>query len=307
MTEAKAVTLMQEGENRLEKFAPFTSGEEKREKARDKFIQAATIYKATDNWAGAAAAFKRSADMSEKSKNEIDVIDDLTNCGNAQRKAGDLKQATEILTRVVDMLDKNGKYAAASRVCIGLGDDGGDAADAWYQKAIGYLRNDGMKVSSNEIVVKMINRSVERGHYDYARQEYDKMAKEYLDEALTRCNARKYFFMALLCRIATITPTNLVEGIEALQQEFAEAQDMDPQFNGYTREHMLIAAVIDALENEDPDAFTDAVMDYDNICPLDASKEKMLLRGKHAIRRSSPTDDNRHRDMDAMADDEDAR
>lgn len=303
MSDLKAQQLMQEGETRLTKFAPFTAGEEKREKARDKFLQAATSYKAVDNWSGVAAAYQRAADMSEKNRSEIDFIDDLTAAGNALRKAGDGKQATEMLTKVVDMLDKNGKHAAASRVCIALGDDGGELADAWYQKAIGYLRNDGMKVSSNEVVVKMINRSVEKGKYEYARVEYEKMAKEYLDEALTRCNARKYFFLALLCKVATITSTNLVEGIDQLTGMFEEYQDLDPQFNNYTREHMLVTAVIAALENEDPDAFTDAVMDYDNICPLDASKEKMLLRGKHAIRRTSPTGG--HGDDDYMRDDED--
>ena len=54
MSDEKAEQLMKEAEKQANKFAPFTSSEEKYEKAREKYLQAATMYKASSNFAGAA-------------------------------------------------------------------------------------------------------------------------------------------------------------------------------------------------------------------------------------------------------------
>lgn len=292
MSESEANRLMEEGEKQLTKFAPFTSGEEKREKARERFLKAATQYKASSNFLAAAMAYKRSADMSEKSKIEIDVADDLMNAGQMYMKAGSADMASELLGRVVDIYDKSGKYSLASKVCVQLGELGGSQSDQWFERAITYLRNEGSRVTANDIVIKMINKSVNDGEYEKARQGYERIANEYLEENLTRAAARKYFFMSLLCQVAMLSKTNLMEQLECLRGKFEEFQERDPQLNAYTREHMLIAAIIDAMENDDVDSYTEAVCDYDNICPMDGPKQKMLMLGKRVLLGASPAKGN---------------
>jgi alpha-soluble NSF attachment protein len=283
MSDSQANALFEEAEKKLTKFSLFTSKEETREKSREKLLQAATLYKTTENFAGAGRAYKRAAELSMLNKSEIDYADDLLNAGSMFRKAKD-PQYEELLSTVVDLYDKNGKYAQAARVCQTLAEAGGPNAESWFRRAISYLRNEGSRVTANELVAKMVVGQVEAGNYEFALKEYERLGKEYLDEHLTRGSARKYFFLALLCRIASLTSTNLTEGTELLQLQFEQYQELDSQFTHLTREHMLIKEIIEALENGDEEAYTDAYMEYDSIVPLDIMKKKLLLRGKQAIR-----------------------
>jgi alpha-soluble NSF attachment protein len=283
MSDTQAAALVDEAEKKLTKFSLFTSKEEIREKSRDKLLQAATLYKTTENWLAAARTYKRASELSQQNKSEIDFADDLTNAGMMFRKAND-PEYEDALSTVVDLHDKNGKYGQASKVCQNLAEMGGNGSEKWFRRAIQYLRNEGSKVTANELVAKMVQQQVEQGNFDLARREYERLGREYLDEHLTRGSAKKYFFLALLCRIAMLTSTNLLEGIEALGAQFQEYQDLDPQFTELTREHMLVRTVLEALENEDEELYTDAYMEYDAIIPLDITKKKMLLRGKQALR-----------------------
>lgn len=285
MSEEKGEQLMQEGEKRLTKFAPFTSSEEKHETAREKFIAAATQFKACNNWARAASAYERAADMSTKLKSEMDLAEDCQNAALAYRKIGD-PRASQLLTKVVDMYDKNGKYSQAAKFCVNIADSGDPDAVDWYKRAIRYYRNENSRVTANELVEKMAMINIKKGEYAEARETYEKLANEALDDRLSRGSARKLFFMALLCNIADLSSTNIAEGVSLLADRFNDYTSRDPQFTEHTREHMLIRDVIVALENSNPDAYADAVAEFDEICPLDDIKMKMLLRGKQAIRHS---------------------
>uniref|UniRef100_A0A7S1M430 Alpha-soluble NSF attachment protein n=1 Tax=Neobodo designis TaxID=312471 RepID=A0A7S1M430_NEODS len=299
MSDSQAASLVEEAEKKLTKFSLFTSKEEIREKARDKLLQAATLYKTTENWLAAARTYKRASELSQQNKSEIDFVEDLTNAGMMFRKAND-PAYEETLSTVVDLYDKNGKYGQASKVCQTLAEMGGAASEKWFRRAIQYLRNEGSKVTANELVAKMVQQQVEQGNFELARKEYERLGREYLDEHLTRGSAKKYLFLALLCRIAMLTSTNLLEGIEALAAQFQEYQDLDPQFTELTREHMLVRTILEALENEDEELYTDAYMEYDAIIPLDITKKKMLLRGKQALR---GTDKGGRKEADAADDD----
>lgn len=284
MTDAKADELMDEGEKRLTKFAPFTSNDEKCEKARDKFLQAATQYKASQNFLRAASAYQRASDMSTKTKCESDFISDCEEAAKCFRKAGD-DRATDLFMRVIEMFDKNQKYSQAAKYCVQVaeGCSGREAAE-WLNKAARYYRNEGSKVTANEVVIKMAELHIKNGEYDEARLVFDKQGRDALDDRISRGGARKLFFTALLCQIAQLNGANITEGIAELQERFQEYQDLDSQFNELTREHMLVKAVIEAFEEQDLEKLDDAVSEYDNICPLDDKKMKMLLKAKQVLR-----------------------
>lgn len=284
MSETEAAKLMDEGEKRLTKFAPFTSTEEKCEKAREKFLQAATNYKACLNWVGVGMAYKRAADMSQKIKSEVDLVDDLMNAGTAFRKSGD-PRAEEVLNGVVDLYDKAGKYSQAAKVCTQIGDMGGETSDQWYKRAITYMRNEGSKITSHDVVKKMIAKMLEQGRFEAARIEYEKMGREHLDAHLTRGSAKTCLFNALLCTVAQVTAQSLVESTAVLEGRFQEYQDLDPQFTEHTREFMLIKDLIQAFNDDNYDGYTDAVAEFENVMPLDTVRMKLVLRGKNALRK----------------------
>lgn len=284
MTDQKADELIAEAEKKLAKFALFTSNEEKFEKARDRFLQAATMYKASSAWDKAANAYMRASDMSSKNKQEMDYADDRYNAALMYQKIPD-SRALGLLQEVVDIYDKNGKFANAAKICVAIAEQPGtEDSVEWFEKAMRYYKNEGSKVVATDIVLRIAQFYINKGDYGSAESIYDRTAKEYLDDRNSRGGARKVFFNALLCKIADLTASNLTEGTSALRDKFQEYQELDTQFTEHTREHMLILAICDALEAGDVDAYSEAVADYDNICPLDDVKTKMLLRGKQALR-----------------------
>ncbi|KPI90125.1 hypothetical protein ABL78_0770 [Leptomonas seymouri] len=283
--EERGDALMAEGEKQLKKRSWFSSNDSKIDGAHDNFMQAATQYKAAGNFAKAAEAYKRASEMSNKNKSEGDQAVEMEEAAKAYVKAGDAKSAAALLREVVDLYDKAQKYTNAAKACAALGDiTMGDEAMRWLQQAVRYYRNQGAKVTASEIVLKMADLKARSGDYAGAQQIYDQCAREALEDRVARGNARKLFFTALLCQIAQMTSTSLMEDVGVVEERFQEYQELDTQFNMHTREHMLMTDLIAAIQGEDASAFDEAVREYDTICPLDNMRERMILKGKQALR-----------------------
>ncbi|EPY34005.1 alpha-soluble NSF attachment protein [Angomonas deanei] len=205
--------------------------------------------------------------------------------GRLAAKAGDVAGAVSLMSKAVDLYDKKQKYQNAGKVCAELGDlTEGKEAMKWLDQAVRYYKAQGSKVTAQEIVNKMADVKARGGDYQGASEMYEKLGREALEDPLARGGARKLFFNALLAQFAAMTPDNVMEGAGALEERFNEFQELDVQFNVHTREHMLITAMIDAVLNEDIDGLEAAVADFDNIVPLDATRQKMILRAKAALR-----------------------
>ncbi|GET91632.1 soluble n-ethylmaleimide sensitive factor, putative [Leishmania tarentolae] len=284
--EERGDALMAEAEKQLKKRSWFSSSDMKIDEAHDKLLQAATQYKAAGNFVKVAQAYRRASEMSLKNKNESDQAVEMEEAAKAYVKAGDAKSAAALLRDVVDMYDKAQKYTNAAKACATLGDlTMGDEAMRWLQQAVRYFRNQGAKVSASEIVLKMADMKARSGDYAGAQQIYEHLARDALEDRVARGNARKLFFTALLCQLALTTPESLMEDVDVLQERFQEYQELDTQLNMNTREHMFMTDVIAAIQGEDTVMFDEAVREYDSICPLDDLREKMILKGKQALRK----------------------
>ncbi len=99
--DSKAEQLMEEGEKKLKGFALFSSKEDKAEKAREKFVQAAPQYKAAGPWSRAANAYLRASDMATATKSEVDFISDTEEAAKMFKKAND-PQANDLFERTYD-------------------------------------------------------------------------------------------------------------------------------------------------------------------------------------------------------------
>ncbi|RNF25735.1 putative SNAP protein [Trypanosoma conorhini] len=283
--ESKAEQLMAEAEKSLKGFslAKYFSGD-KYEKARDKFTQAATQYKACNNYAKAAKAYGRAADMSRASKNDVDVTTDLEDAARCYVKANDTKTAADLYAQVLEQYEKGQMHIKAAKTCVSLSEiTEGAAPIKWLEKASTYYRMQGSRASADELRQKVAEAKARLGDYKGARELYELLARDTLNDAVLRSAARKLFFMALLTQLATFTKENVMEDVAELRERFEEYQELDPQFDHLTREHMLVKAVIEAMEEESVEKMEAAVMDYDKICVLDDLKEKMLLRAKQAL------------------------
>jgi len=284
MSTDKADALMKDGENELTKFAPFTSSESRRDKARDKFIQAGAQYKASNSWLLAATSFQRASEMASKNKCESDFVSDCEEAAKCFKKAKD-KRATDLFEKVVDMYAQQQRFPQAAKYCLEIAQtaEGADSV-TWMNKAVRYFKSANSKVSATETTLQIAEVYLKMNDFVEARKIYGRQARDALDDRLARGGARKLIFMALLCEMASISGTNMGEGVDSLRRNFEEFQELDTQFTEHTREHMFIAQAIDAFEEQSLEKFDDAVGEYDNICPLDEIKMKLVIKAKQALR-----------------------
>ncbi|ATZ80546.1 soluble N-ethylmaleimide-sensitive factor (NSF) attachment protein [Bodo saltans virus] len=271
--------LLKEGEKICNDFSLstlFVSKSDIRMDAREKFLCAATHYKANGLWSNAGLAYVKAVEMSEKNKCNTDIADDLINAGKCFKKANcDYKEYYEKALSIYQKMGKNDKVV---ELYVEIGN---------IDKAIKMYEGIGYKTSLTELVLKKIEKMVEESEFHEANFEYEKYAKLCLDDRLLRGMSRKYFFLALLCKIANIHSDNILESISTVKEDFEIYQDLDTQFNVYTREHMLINDIIISFEENDIDKFEFAYNDYCDICAIDNQKKFLLSKCKEILTQSS--------------------
>ncbi|KAJ9465247.1 Alpha-soluble NSF attachment protein [Diplonema papillatum] len=299
----KARELVEKGDKKTKKFF---GGAQKYEEARDCYQQAANQYKKVQDWEGAAAAFMKCYDMSAKVKSETDMIQDLTDAGNAYRKFSPDK-ATGTFSQVLELLDKNGRYDRAAKLCVETakvceaellaGTDSKeqreelqDSIVKWYNKARDYYKLMRNSVThANDCLAKVADIACLQFKFEEAIEMYEELGKHCVDDNLLRFNAKAHFFTALLCQLPLIAPGAGPEGIERFRAKFEEYCDLDMQFCENTHEYDFCKGVIQAFEDEDPQAYKDAYRRYDRIIPLEKHKEIMVLKGQEILKHEDYT------------------
>lgn len=284
--EKKADTLLNEAEKVCSRhsFLDFFSGD-RYDKARDIFIKSGTCYKACEMFLKAANAYERAADMSVRSNNEGNMILDFEEAARCYAKAKNTPKAVQLYTKVVGQYEKSQMYVRTAKTCISLSEitEGSDSI-TWLEKAAEYYRLQGSRVTADDLMRKVADAKVGVGDYEGARKLYERLACETLNNTVTRSGARRLFFMALLAQLATVTSDSLQEDVAGLRERFETYQELDTQFDRLTREHMLVAGVIEAIEEESLEKMEKTVMEYEQICAPDELKKKMLLSAETALR-----------------------
>ncbi|XP_026086061.1 alpha-soluble NSF attachment protein-like [Carassius auratus] len=95
-----------------------------------------------------------------------------------------------------------------------------------------------------------------------------------MDSTLLKYSAKDYFFKAALCHFCV----DMLNAKLAVQKY----EEMFPAFSD-SRECKLVKKLLDAFEEQNVDAYTDAVKEYDTISRLDQWLTTMLLRIKKAL------------------------
>ncbi|CBH18682.1 hypothetical protein, conserved [Trypanosoma brucei gambiense DAL972] len=273
--------LVAEAEKLLHKgWLSFLGSGSNYEKAHEKLVSAGTQYKAAGDFANAARVFERAAELCKKDKNEVDFIVDLEEAARCHAKAGDVKAATRLYEQIVDTYDRKRQNVKAAKACLSLSELLGsdERAVEWLDRATKYYEAQGSHTMAADVLKSMAEQMIKGGNYEGALMMYDRLARKALDDRAARLGARNLFFMALLSQLSTLTSENVSVGVESVRERFTEYQELDPQFNEYTREHMLITAIIEAMECESPEKLKEAIDDYSTVCTVNDIKEQIFAR-----------------------------
>jgi alpha-soluble NSF attachment protein len=89
----------------------------------------------------------------------------------------------------------------------------------------------------------------------------------------------RYLFKAGLCQLAT---NDMVAAKRAINERYPEMDNSFPQ----QREYMFLGHLLECVENSDPEKFSQAAFDFDQVQKLDKFKTDILLRIKQNIEKA---------------------
>ncbi|XP_046387446.1 alpha-soluble NSF attachment protein [Ischnura elegans] len=296
--EHKAMQLMAEAEKKLHSskgfFGSLFGGSAKVEDAIECYQRAANTFKMGKKWAAAGNAFCEAAALHAKAGSRHDAATSYVDAANCYKKS-DPNDAVTCLLKAIEIYTDMGRFTLAAKHhqsiaelyeggdCGAGGGTGGNNADldraiSHYEQAADYFRGEESNSSANKCLLKVAQYAAQLEKYEKAVQIYEQVASSSLENSLLKYSAREYFFRAALCHLCI----DLVNAQQAVQRY----QDLYPAFQD-SRECKLLKVLMDHMEEEDVEAFTEAVKEYDSISRLDQWYTTMLLRIKKQINDNS--------------------
>lgn len=195
-------------------------------------------------------------------------------------KKDDPKTAAEHFRTAAQTFIVKGHFSVAAKNLQDAGDlfeaeEDLDNAIESLQTAADYYESENSNSRANTCLLKIADMQAKAEKYDDAIEIYERVARGAVENTLLKWSAKEHLFKAMICHFCK----NDIVGAKRALDKYA---DMDPMFS-QQREAKLCAAIADAMENFDVDAFTKAVADFDSMTPLDPFKTTLLLRVKNNI------------------------
>uniref|UniRef100_A0A8C2ET86 N-ethylmaleimide-sensitive factor attachment protein, beta b n=1 Tax=Cyprinus carpio TaxID=7962 RepID=A0A8C2ET86_CYPCA len=287
--EKEAIQLMTEADKKVRSSGSFLGGmfggNQKVEEACEMYARAANMFKMAKNWSGmcflvvfvclypaAGNAFCQAARLHMQLQNKHDSATSFIDAGNAFKKA-DPQEAIKCLNAAIDIYTDMGRFTIAAKHHITIAEVYEselvdiEKAIAHYEQAADYYKGEESNSSANKCLLKVTS-------YSAQLEQYPKVGTNTMDNPLLKYSAKEYFFKASLCHF-------IVDELNA-KLAVGKYEEMFPAFSD-SRECKLLKKLLEAHEEQNAEAFTEAVKEFDSISRLDQWLTTMLLRIKKTI------------------------
>ncbi|EIN13796.1 vesicular-fusion protein SEC17 [Punctularia strigosozonata HHB-11173 SS5] len=258
----------------------FSSSTTKWEEGGDLFQQAANAFKLDKQFQAAGDAFAKEAECREKCKELNEAANAWWNAAKAY-KQGHPDLAIMALGQTIEFLTKGGRFRQAAdrekeiaQIYLQELHDMRRACES-YERAGEWYDQEDAKATANACYKDAADLHAELEDYPQAIARYEQVADHSLTSNLTRYSVKEYWLRASLCALAmrdTVLCKRNMQKYTALDTTFAS-----------TREAKFVNILTDAVENDDQETFTGAVVEYDQVMKLDNWKTAMLLKIKRGL------------------------
>lgn len=275
--------LMAEAEKKLTHSKGFLGslfgGPSRVDEAMDLYQQAANKFKMAKKWSSAGHAFTELASLYAKGGSRLDAATNYVEAGNCYKKT-DPNESVNCLLKAIEIYTDMGKFVMAAKHHQAIAEiyetevTDIEKAIQHFEQASDYFRGEENNSSSNKCLLKVAMYAAQMENYEKAIQIYEQVATSSLESSLLKYSAKEYMFRATLCHLC-VDLTNAKIAVEKYEEMYPAFQD--------SRECKLLKALTTHLEDQNVDAFTDTVKDYDSISRLDQWYTTMLLRIKKSI------------------------
>uniref|UniRef100_A0A669EUY4 N-ethylmaleimide-sensitive factor attachment protein, alpha b n=2 Tax=Oreochromis TaxID=8139 RepID=A0A669EUY4_ORENI len=192
-----------------------------------------------------------------------EACDMLVRAANMYKMAKNWCEAINCLNRAIEIYTDMGRFTIAAKHHISI-------AEIYETELV-----DVDKVgSANKCLLKVATYAAQLEQYQKAIEIYEQVGTHAMDSTLLKYSAKDHFFKAALCHFC----------VDHLNAKLAvqKYEEMFPAFSD-SRECKLLKKLLDAWEEQNVDAYTDAVKEFDTISRLDQWLTTMLLRIKKTI------------------------
>uniref|UniRef100_A0AAR2KX43 N-ethylmaleimide-sensitive factor attachment protein, alpha a n=1 Tax=Pygocentrus nattereri TaxID=42514 RepID=A0AAR2KX43_PYGNA len=209
-----------------------------------------------------------------------EACDMYVRAANMLKMAKNWNEAIKCLGRAIDIYTDMGRFTIAAKHHISIAEIyesdlvDVDKAVAHYEQAADYYKGEESTSSANKCLLKVATYAAQLEQYQKAIEIYEQIGTYSMDNTLLKYGAKDHFFKAALCHFCV----DMLNAKLAVQRY----EEMFPAFSD-ARECKLVKKLLDAYEEQDVDAFTDAVKEFDSITRLDQWQTSMLLRIKKTI------------------------
>uniref|UniRef100_A0A671U4N4 NSF attachment protein beta n=1 Tax=Sparus aurata TaxID=8175 RepID=A0A671U4N4_SPAAU len=269
--EKEAIQLMADADKKVKSSGSFLGGmfgggHHKVEEACEMYCRAANMFKMAKNWSAAGAAFCKAARLHMQLQNKHDCATSFIDAGNAYKKS--------------DPNGKTGRFTIAAKHHISIAEIYEaelvdiEKAIAHYEQAADYYKGEESNSSANKCLLKVGAYCAQLEQYQKAIEIYEQVGANTMDNPLLKYSAKEYFFKASLCHFI-VDELNAKIAIEKYEEMFPAFSD--------SRECKLLKKLLEAHEEQNSEAFTEAVKEFDSISRLDQWHTTLLLRIKKTI------------------------
>jgi alpha-soluble NSF attachment protein len=254
---------------KIEKSNPERAVEIYQEIARDLRLE--------KNWEFAANILIKSSKLQENQ----DLAKCYTDIANLYKKTESRELYIKYLQDAISVYQSYGAFSNCGKYSALLAEEYESVIDYknaidYYIRAIDYYDMADIESNSTRYTIKLATLSaLDPDRVEEAISLFEKIAENYSKNRLTIYNVPEYLFRAGLCRL-------LKHDTQDLNKSIANYSIQYPIFST-RRESTLLNMILDAIGERDINAFTAAVVDYNDQSTMDDWTTSMLLKIKKTI------------------------
>lgn len=281
--EQEAMALVAEADKKMKAPGTFLGtlfgSSSKAEEACDMYTRAANMFKMAKNWNAAGNAFCKAARLQLRVDSKLNAAVNFIDAGNAFKKS-DPEEAVKCIDRAIEIYTDMGRFTIAAKHHVSVAEVYEselldiEKAISQYEQAADYYKMEESTSACNKCLLKVATYAAQMEQYQKAIEIYEQIGTYAMDSTLLKYGAKDHFFKAALCHFCV----DMHNAKLAIQRY----EGMFPAFSD-SRECKLVKKLLVAHEEQNIDAYTDAVKEFDTITRLDQWQTTMLLRIKKTI------------------------
>ncbi|VEL12780.1 unnamed protein product [Protopolystoma xenopodis] len=243
------------------------------------YEKAANSFKIAKKWDEAGDAFCKAAKLCIDNKTNHEAAAHYSKAATAYKKSSPEK-AIKVLKDAIEIYTEMGRFSIAAKQHMSIAEiyeqDLYDIEQSikHYELASEYYKGEDSNSSAMKCQLKVAHFSATLGQYDKAAVLFEEAGKASSENKLLRYGAKEHFFKAVICQFCI----DLINGQKALK-----IYEENYQMFADSRECTLLKKISEALENENIEAFTTALTEYDTLTRLEPWTTSLFLKIKRTI------------------------